>query len=160
MYDLSCYLEWHADRNHTRKQSHAICRHFADTADWQPKKIFSQYREDGFEKDVTDARLLANECDASTEFAQKRNRKRKTFHDEVNAEQPGRQDAQLHFKQTVFYVIVNTISSEFNTRFENLGQISEKFRFILQMSEMSKKDLEESADVMQQCVERPNSRDL
>ncbi len=38
-----------------------------------------------FEKAVTDARLLANECDASTEFAQKRNRKRKTFRDEVNA---------------------------------------------------------------------------
>ncbi len=94
---------------------------------------------------MTDARLLANECDASTEFAQKRNRKRKTFHDKVNAEQPGHQNAQLHFKQTVFYVIVDTISSEFNTRFENLGQISEKFRFNLQMSEMSKKDLEESA---------------
>ncbi len=44
------------------------------------KKLFSQYREDGFEKVVTDARLLANECDASTEFSQKRNRKRKTFH--------------------------------------------------------------------------------
>ncbi len=73
----------------------------------------------------------------------------KKIHDEVNAEQPGHQNAQLHFKQTVFYVIVDTISSEFNTRFENLGQISEKFRFILQMSEMSKKDLEESADVMQ-----------
>lgn len=39
----------------------------------------------------------------------------------------------------------NTISSELNTRFENLGQISEKFRFILQMSEMSKEDFEESA---------------
>ncbi len=54
------------------------------------KKLFSQYRENGFEKPVTDARLLANECDASTEFAQKHNRKRKTFHDEVNAAQPGR----------------------------------------------------------------------
>ncbi len=63
----------------------------------------------------------------------------------MNAEQPGHQDAQLNFKQTVFYVIVDTISSEFNTRFENLGQISDKFRFILQMSEMSKEDLEESA---------------
>ncbi len=109
------------------------------------KKLFSQYREDGFEKAVTDARLLANECDASTEFAQKRNRKRKTFHDEVSAGQSGHQDAQLHFKQTVFYVIVDTISSELNTRFENLGRISEKFCFILQMSEMSKEDLEESA---------------
>ncbi len=105
------------------------------------KKLFSQYREDGFEKAVTDAHLLANEY-ASTEFAQKRNRKCKTFHDEVNAGQPGHQDAQLHFKQTVFYVIVDTISSELNTRFENLGQISEKFRLILQMSEMSKEELE------------------
>ncbi len=93
---------------------------------------------------MTDARLLANKCDASTEFAQKRNRKRKTFHDEVNAGQPGPKDAQLNFKQTVFYVIVDTISSELNIRFENLGQISEKFCFILQMSEMSKEDLEES----------------
>ncbi len=55
-----------------------------------------------FEKAVTDARLLANECDASTEFAQKRNRKRKTFRDEVNAGKPGHQDAQLHFKHTAF----------------------------------------------------------
>ncbi len=92
------------------------------------KNFFSQYREDGFEKAVTDARLLANECDASTEFAQKC----KTFHDEVNAGQPGHQDAQLHFKQTMFYVIVDTIRSELNTKFGNLGQISEKFCFILQ----------------------------
>ncbi len=83
---------------------------------------------------MTDARLLANEYDASTEFAQKRNRKRKTFRDEVNAGKPGHQDAQLHFKHTL-YVIVET-------RFENLGQISEKFRFILQMSEISKEYLE------------------
>ncbi len=93
---------------------------------------------------MTDAHILANECDASTEFAQKRNRKRKTFYDEVNAGQPGRQDAQLHIKQTVFYVIVDT-SRELNRRFKNLEQISEKFRFIFQMSEMSKKNLEESA---------------
>ncbi len=93
---------------------------------------------------VTDARLLANEYDASTEFAQKRNRKRKTFHDEVNAGQQGHQDAQLNFKHMVLYVIFDTISSELNTRFENLGQISEKFRFIFQMSEMSKEYLEQS----------------
>ncbi len=93
------------------------------------KKLVSQYREDGFEKAVTDARLLANECDASTEFAQKQNRKRKTFHDEVNSGQPGHQD-QLHFKQTVFYVIVDTISSELNKRSENLGQISDTFCLI------------------------------
>ncbi len=81
---------------------------------------------------MTDARLLANECDASTEFAQKHNRKRKTFHDEVNAAQPGRPTSF----QTNGVVIVDTISSEPNTRFENLGQISKKCRFILQMSEM------------------------
>ncbi len=40
----------------------------------------------------------------------------------------------------MFYVIVDTIRSELNTRFENLGQISEKFCFILQMTEMSKED--------------------
>ncbi len=104
---------------------------------------------------MIDARL-----DASTEFAQKR----KTFHNEVNAGQPGHQDAQLHLKQTVLYVIVETISSELNTRFEHLGQISEKFRFILQMSEMSKEDLEESARryaaTSRECVDRPNSRSL
>lgn len=33
--------------------------------------------------------LLATKCDASTEFKQKLNRKRKTFHDEVSAGKPG-----------------------------------------------------------------------
>ncbi len=87
----------------------------------------SRQRMGLFEKAVTDARLSANECDASTEFAQKRNRKRKTFRDEVNAGKPGHQDAQLHFKHTVLYVIVET---------------QQKFRFILQMSEISKEYLE------------------
>ncbi len=89
-----------------------------------------------FEKAVTDARLSANECDASTEFAQKRNRKRKTFRDEVNAGKPGHQDAQLHFKHTVLYVIVETQDLKI------WGRFSEKFRFILQMSEISKEYLE------------------
>lgn len=126
------------------------------------KRFFSQYREDGFEKSVSDAHLLVNECDASTEFAQKCNRKRKTFHDEVRASKPGHQNAQLHFKQTVFYVIVDTISSELNTRFENLGQILEKFRFILQINKISKEDLEESAKcyAVAGCVERPHPRAL
>ncbi len=99
-----CYLECHDDRDHTCQHSHAICRHFAG--------------EDGFEKAVTDARLLANECDASTEFAQKRNRKRKTFRDEVNAGKPGHQDAQLHFKHTVLYVIVETQDLKIWGRFQ------------------------------------------
>ncbi len=34
------------------------------------------------------------------------------------------------------------VCNRWNTRFENLGQISEKFRFILQMSEISKEYLE------------------
>ncbi len=89
-----------------------------------------------FEKAVTDARLSANECDASTEFAQKRNRKRKTFRDEVNAGKKGQQDAQLHFKHTVLYVIVETQDLKI------WGRFSEKFRFILQMSEISKEYLE------------------
>lgn len=77
----------------------------------------------GFEKAVRDTCLLVNKCDASTEFAQKHNIKCKTFYDEVSTGKPGHQNGHCHFKQTVFYVIGDTIRRELNTRFENFRNI-------------------------------------
>lgn len=67
----------------TRQHSHAICRHFSAYScfvDCQPENVLFPVQR-VFEKAVTDAHLLATECNASAEFAQKCNRKRKTFHD-------------------------------------------------------------------------------
>ncbi len=72
---MTCWPKSHAQAHRVNLPIFRWIQLFCWLTTW--KKLFSQYREDGFEKDVTDARLLANECDASTEFAQKRNRKRK-----------------------------------------------------------------------------------
>lgn len=147
---LTCLIIWHdllteITRVSIAMQSAEISLDTAVNLVAHLKDYLIQYRENGFEKSVSIARRIAAEFEVDTEFTQKRNRKRKRFHDENNtSDDPQEQDAQTHFKQSVFYVIVDTVTNELSDRFQNLGQIAEKYRFIIEMDNMTQEDMEES----------------
>lgn len=94
------------------------------------KDLQSLRNDETFSRFKAEALVLASQCDSTQDFAIKRKRRLKQFHDEIQTDYQ-HENVEQQFKITVFYVALDTFIQTLETRFKDFMEISQKFDCLL-----------------------------
>ncbi|XP_059182372.1 uncharacterized protein LOC131961119 [Centropristis striata] len=108
------------------------------------KDSLTSYRNTGFSDAQTTAKEMCEEMNVEAELKQKRLRATKRHFGYESPDEPI-QDALKKMETTFFYVVVDTATSSLDERFQNLGEVNDKFGVLLNFHNLQKEEL------LQQC---------
>ena len=87
---------------------------------------------------LQESKLVARNLGSEENFKEKRHRKVKTFYDDSTSAVYKHQNEEISFKVNVFYIAIDTLIQEINSRFEAMKSINEIFSFIWKFNSDSK----------------------
>ncbi|XP_019219648.2 uncharacterized protein LOC109203926 isoform X1 [Oreochromis niloticus] len=108
------------------------------------KDSLTSYRNTGFSDAQTTAKEMCEEMNVEAELKQKRLRTTKRHFGYESPDEPI-QDALKKMETTFFNVVVDTAISSLDERFQNLGEVNDKFGVLLNFHNLQKEEL------LQQC---------
>ena len=97
--------------------------------------FFKQFRENGFESSLVEAKKIANEMEIEPLFDEKRIIRRKRQFDENNSEET-MQSSKESFKVNYFLYIVDQGLSSLESRFEQIKKYDEIFGFLYDLERL------------------------
>ena len=87
---------------------------------------------------LEESKLVARNLGWEENFKEKRYRKVKTFYGDTTSAAYKHQNEEISFKVNVFYIAIDTLIQEINSRFEAMKSINEIFSFIWKFNSDSK----------------------
>ncbi|KAK9062183.1 hypothetical protein SSX86_019369 [Deinandra increscens subsp. villosa] len=98
--------------------------------------FFNNYRNNGLDRDIIEAKKIAEAIDIEPEFTVKRASCRKKQFDEIPNTEREQQSAKENFRTDYFLVLVDMALSQITTRFEQMEHFESIFGFMFDASKL------------------------
>ncbi|KAL4008559.1 hypothetical protein ACER0C_002411 [Sarotherodon galilaeus] len=119
------------------------------------KDSLTSYRNTGFSDAQTTAKEMCEEMNVEAELKQKRLRTTKRHFGYESPDEPI-QDALKKMETTFFNVVVDTAISSLDERFQNLGEVNDKFGVLLNFHNLQKEELLQQCQTLKLAMEMQN----